>query len=87
LLGEEAKIKINPRVRLNNRFVLYPNVSRFGDFRALFDGSLQTDINSWLGWHLTVGNRYNSRPVSQTERNDFLLSTGLRVSFGKNRKK
>ncbi len=87
LFGEEAKIKINPRVRLTNRFVFYPNVSRFGDFRALFDGSLQTDINSWLGWHLTVGNRYNSRPVSQTERNDFLLSTGLRISFGKNKKK
>ena len=87
LAGEELKLKINRRVRFNNRFVFYPNISRFGNFRALFDGSLQTDINSWLGWHLTVGNRYNSRPVSQTEKNDFLLSTGLRVSFGKNRKK
>jgi len=87
LFGEESKIKINGRARFNNRFVYYPNISRFGDFRALFDGSLQTDINSWLGWHLTIGNRYNNRPVSQTEKNNFLMSTGLLISVGKNKKK
>lgn len=87
LLGEELKLKVNQRVRFNNRFVFYPNISRPGNFRALFDASLQTDINSWLGWHLTIGNRFNSRPVSQTEKNDFLMSTGLRLSFGKNKKK
>lgn len=85
--GEELKHKLNQRVRLNKRFVFYPNLSRFGEFRALFDASLQTDINSWLGMHLTVGNRYNSQPVLQTKKNDFLLSTGLRISLGKNRKK
>lgn len=85
--GEELKQKINPRVRLNQRFVFYPNLTRFGEFRALLDASLQTDINSWLGMHLTVGNRYNSQPVLQTKKNDFLLSTGLRFSLGKNRKK
>lgn len=87
LFGEESKFKLNQRARINNRFVFYPNISRFGQFRALLDASLQTDINSWLGWHLTIGNRYNSRPILLTEKNDFLMSTGLRVSFGKNRKK
>lgn len=87
LLGQEAKIRLNNRARVNNRLVFYPNVSRPGDFRGLLDASLQTDLNSWLGWHLTVGNRYNSRPVSATEKNDFLMSTGLRFSFGRNRKK
>lgn len=87
LVGQESKIKLNRRVRFNNRFVFYPNLSRVGDYRALLDASLQTDINSWLGWQVTVGNRYNSRPISLTEKNDFLLSTGLRISFGKNKKK
>ena len=87
LLGQELKFKLNSRVRLTERAVLYPNISRMGDLRALYDSSLQTDINNWLGWHLTVGNRFNSRPVDRTERNDFLLSTGIRVSFGKNKKK
>lgn len=85
--GEELKQKLNTRVRLNQRFVFYPNLTRFGEFRALLDSSLQTDINSWLGMHLTIGNRYNSQPVLQTKKNDFLLSTGLRFSLGKNRKK
>lgn len=87
LLGQELKFKLNSRVRLTERAVFYPNLSRMGDIRALYDSSLQTDINSWLGWHLTIGNRFNSRPVDRTERNDFLLSTGIRFSFGKNKKK
>ena len=87
LFGEDLKLRINKRARFNNRLVFYPNLSRIGNFRALLDASLQTDLNSWLGWHVTVGNRYNSRPVSATEKNDFLMSTGLRVSFGKNRRK
>lgn len=86
LFGEELKIRLNSRVRLSERAVFYPNVSRLGDVRALFDSSLQTDLNNWLGWHLTIGNRFNSRPVDRTGKNDFLLSTGLRFSFGKNKK-
>lgn len=87
VLGKEVKYKMSPRVRFNERFILYPNVSNVGEFRALLDASVQTDINSWLGLHMTVGNRYNSQPVLQTQKNDFLLSTGLRISFGKSRKK
>lgn len=87
LIGQDLRLKINNRARLTNRFVLYPNLSNTGNYRALLDASLQTDLNNWLGWHVTVGNRYNSRPVSATEKNDFLMSTGLRVSFGKNRKR
>ena len=87
LLGQELKLKLNSRVRLTERAVLYPNISRMGDVRALFDASLQTDINNWLGWHLTLGNRFNSRPIDLTERNDFRLSTGLRFGFGKSKKK
>ena len=87
LLGEELKLKMGSRARLTERAVFYPNISRIGNFRALFDSSLQTDINNWLGWHVTIGNRYNSRPVDRTEKNDFLLSTGFRFAFGKNKKK
>lgn len=86
-IGQEFRHQFTPRIKLSERFIFYPNISNPGEFRAIFDGSLQTDINSWLGMHLTVGNRYNSQPVFQTKNNDFLLSTGLRVSFGKNRRK
>ena len=86
-VGQEFRHQFSPRIKLSERFIFYPNVSNLGEFRAVFDGSIQTDINSWLGMHLTVGNRYNSQPVSLTKNNDFQLSTGLRVSFGKNRRK
>jgi putative salt-induced outer membrane protein YdiY len=87
LIGQDLRLRINNRARLTNRFVIYPNLSNTGNYRALLDASLQTDLNNWLGWHVTIGNRYNSRPVTATEKNDFLMSTGLRVSFGKNRRR
>lgn len=86
-LGQEIKHKITPRLKFNQKVIFYPNISRMGEFRATFDSTVQNDINNWLGLYVTVGNRYNSRPILQTQRNDFVLSTGLRVSFGKNRKK
>ncbi len=86
-IGEDFKIRINERVRFTERFVFYPNLTNFGEARALLDASLETDINSWLGWQLSIGNRFNSQPVNQTETNDFILSTGLRFSFGNKRKK
>ncbi|MEZ5344848.1 MAG: DUF481 domain-containing protein [Pyrinomonadaceae bacterium] len=86
LVGQELKFRLNSRARLTERAIFYPNISRFGEARALLDASLQTDINNWLGWHLTVANRFNSRPIDLTEKNDFILSTGLRFSFGKKKK-
>lgn len=86
-LGEELKYHINSRARLTERAVFYPNLSQIGQARALLDASLETDISSWLGWHVTIGNRFNSRPVNLTENNDFIMSTGLRFFFGNKRKK
>lgn len=85
-IGNDLKLKINSRVRLNERLALYPNVSDPGRLRAIFDSSLQTDISSWLGWHVTVSNRFNSHPTTAVKTNDLLISTGLRVSFGKKKK-
>lgn len=83
--GQEVKHEINPRLRLNQRAIFYPNISRLGEFRAVFDSTIQNDLNNWLGLYLTIGNRYNSSPILQTRKNDFLFSTGLRISFGKKR--
>lgn len=82
LLGDELNYKINPRMTLNQRLVVYPNLSSFGRFRSILDASLITNINSWLGWHLTLSDRFNSDPVGGAKRNDMLFSTGIRVNFG-----
>jgi len=85
-VGNELKHTLNQRMRVSQRFVAYPNVSEFGRFRAQFDASLLTDINGWLGWHITIADRFNSDPVLGAEKNDLLLSTGLRVNFGRAKK-
>lgn len=82
LVGDELNYKINPRMKFNQRLVVYPNVSSFGRFRSVLDASLITNINSWLGWHLTVSDRFNSDPVAGAKKNDLLFSTGIRVNFG-----
>ncbi len=83
LVGEELKYRFNSRTNLEQRFVLYPNLSRFGDFRSVLDASLVTQLNEWLGWQVTIGNRFNSAPVLGAEKSDFLFTTGLRATFGR----
>ncbi len=82
LLGDELKHKLTKSTTLEQRLVIYPNVSRFGTFRSTFDASLVTRLSDWLGWQVTVGNRYNSDPVGGAKSNDFLFSTGIRATFG-----
>jgi len=86
MIGDELTHKFNSRMTLTQRLVVYPNVSDLGRFRAQFDGSLVTNINSWLGWHVTLADRYSNDPVPGAQSNDMFLSTGLRVSFGRVKK-
>ena len=82
LLGNDLNYKITDATTLEQRFVLYPNVSRVGDFRSTFDATVVTQFSDWLGWQFTVGNRFNSDPVPGSQKNDFLFSTGIRATFG-----
>ncbi len=86
LLGNELEFAFNDRINLEQRFSVYPSISDPGRFRSLFDTTVVANINDWLGFQFTVGNRFNSRPVAGAEKNDFLFSTGLRATFGRKRK-
>ncbi len=85
LIGEELRYKLASRTDLEQRFVLYPNLSRTGSFRATFDATVVTQISDWLGWQVSVGDRFNSDPLAGSEKNDFLFTTGLRATFGRKR--
>lgn len=85
LAGEEFSHKLNGRLTFNERLVFYPNLSETGEYRITFDSSLGGQLNSWLGWHLTISDRFLSNPATGAERNDLLLTTGLRFTFGKTR--
>lgn len=83
VFGDDLKYKFNERTSLEQRLKIYPSVSDFGTFRSLLDASLVTNLNDWLSWQVTVGNRFNSNPIANAKKNDFLFSTGLRATFGR----
>jgi putative salt-induced outer membrane protein YdiY len=84
VLGEELDTKISSgRTTLSEKFSLYPNVSDTGSYRFQFDATAATKLKAWLGWQVTYSDRYLSNPLTGLKKNDVLLSTGLRLTFGK----
>ena len=83
LVGEEFDTKLNKRSSLTERFSFYPNLSHTGDYRFQFDANVATAVNNWLSWQVTVSDSYISYPPVTLKSNDLLLSTGLRVTWGK----
>jgi putative salt-induced outer membrane protein YdiY len=83
VIGEEFDAKLNKRSTLAERFSFYPNLSHTGDYRLQFDTTMTTQLKGWLSWQLTFSDRYISYPPPGLKGNDLLLSTGLRVTWGK----
>jgi putative salt-induced outer membrane protein len=81
--GEELNTKLNNRMTLSERFTLYPNLSNTGSYRYQFDTSAATKLKNWLSWQITFSDRYLSDPLPGLKKNDLLLSTGVRLTFGK----
>ena len=81
--GEELSWKLNKRFSLNERFSAFPNLSDIGQYRFQFDATAATKLKAWLSWQITVSDRYLSDPLPGLKSNDELLSTGLRLTFGK----
>lgn len=86
LIGNDLSFQLTDNVSIEQRFKAYPSLSNFGEFRALFDASVITNINDWLGFQVTLGDRYNSNPVNGAVSNDILFTTGLRATFGRKKK-
>lgn len=83
VLGETFSNKLNNRTTLSEQFSLYPNVSNTGTYRFQFDTTAATKLKNWLSWQITFSDRYLSDPLPTFKKNDLLLSTGLRLTFGK----
>jgi putative salt-induced outer membrane protein YdiY len=82
-LGETFNAKINNRTTLTEQFSLFPNVSDTGSYRFQFDATGATKLKSWLSWQVTYSDRYLSDPLAGFKKNDLILSTGVRLTFGK----
>jgi putative salt-induced outer membrane protein YdiY len=83
VLGESFNAKVNNRTTITEVFSFYPNVSETGTYRFQFDTTAATKLKSWLAWQVTYSDRYLSNPLPGFKTNDLLLSTGVRLTFGK----
>ncbi len=83
VLGETFNTKVNNRTTLTEQFSLYPNISNTGSYRFQFDTTAATKLKNWLSWQVTYSDRYLSDPLATFKKNDLLLSTGVRLTFGK----
>lgn len=83
LVGNTLKHKFNEKVKVQQGFTFYPNLTDTGEYRFVFDTTFSADLTKRMGWFVTVADRYNSLPLLGVEKNDFLFATGLKVAFGK----
>lgn len=83
VVGEEFDSHLSSRTMLTERFSFFPNLTHTGDYRMQFDTTLAVQMKAWLNWQTTFSDRYISYPPVGLKGNDLVLSTGLRVTWGK----
>ncbi|HEY7910798.1 MAG TPA: DUF481 domain-containing protein [Blastocatellia bacterium] len=83
LLGQELAYKLSDTISLTERFVVFPNLSEIGEFRIAFDTTAVTRLSRLLSWQVTFSDRYISNPIPGVKKNDLLLTTGIRLTFGR----
>lgn len=83
LLGQELTFRLSDRVEWIERGTAFANLSDRGEYRLTLDSSLITRISNRFSWHITASDRFLSNPVLGAQKNDFLLTTGVRMTFGK----
>jgi putative salt-induced outer membrane protein YdiY len=82
--GETLNAKIfNGRTVVTEAFSLFPNVVDTGYFRFTLNISAATKLKSWLSWQITFNDLFTNYPQPGLKDNDTMLSTGLRLTFGK----
>jgi putative salt-induced outer membrane protein len=81
-VGEEFDTKIGSRSTFTETFIYYPNFTGASGYRDTFNTVFSTAISKWLGWQFNLSNNYLSNPPDGIKKNDLLISTGLRLTFG-----
>ena len=85
LAGATFKHRFHEKLRVQNSFTFFQNVTDRDEYRFLFDATLTADVTKRIGIFFTVGDRFNNEPIGTSKRNDFLFTTGMKWSFGKKR--
>ncbi len=81
-LGEDFMHKLGKSTTITEVFYFYPDLSNTSEYRFSLDAASVTKINSWLGWQMTLSDRYVTNPPTPgTKSNDIIFSTGVNISF------
>lgn len=83
LLGNDFSWKLSDTFSVTQKFVIFPDLGEPGRYRFNFDAGTLTRLNQWLGWHLTLSDRFLSEPAPGAQKNDLLITTGVRLVFGR----
>jgi putative salt-induced outer membrane protein YdiY len=83
MAGEYLSHSVSNRTTFSERFEFFPNISDTGEYRFTFDAHAVTKLSGWLGWQVSFGDLYVSNPPTGIKKNDLVLSTGLRLTFGR----
>jgi putative salt-induced outer membrane protein len=81
LLGEESTHKLSDTMSAKQKFVLYPNLSNSGEYRAQFDAGLAVAMSKNMNLNVGFAARINSDPGPGVKKTDTLLTTGISVKF------
>lgn len=82
MAGEYLSHTVSSRTTFTERLEFFPNLSDTGQYRGTFDAHVVTKLSRWLGWQVSFDDLYVSNPPTGIKKNDLILSTGLRLTFG-----
>ena len=85
LAGSTLKHRFHEKLRLQNTFTFFQNITDKAEYRFIFDSTLSVDVTKRIGVFITVGDRFNNDPLGTSKRNDFLFTTGMKWNFGRKR--
>jgi YD repeat-containing protein len=80
--GEQFDTKLGSRSTFSETFNYFPNLTGPSGYRYTLNSVVSTAISRWLGWQFSLNDNFLSNPPTGIKRNDLLLSTGLRLTFG-----
>lgn len=74
---------MSARTQFFEKVEYYPSFTKLG-FRLNTDAGMTLVLNQHLSWNLALSTRYLAEPpLAGIKKNDTLLSTGVRFTFGK----
>ncbi|MGA7635167.1 MAG: DUF481 domain-containing protein [Terriglobales bacterium] len=83
-VGDTFMHKVGKGTVITQSFLLYPDLSKTGQYRGTFALGTVTKLSKWLGWQNSFGDVFDTNPpaaLPRIERNDVQLSTGLNIAF------